>query len=153
MAHLLTEEMIQEFRDAFTLFDKDGDGTITTQELAIVMRSLGQHPKEEELADMISEVDADGSGELDFSEFTTMMLLKKDGYDREAEIKAYFQAFDADNSGSLEPGELKTIFKDLEKTSRQTFSQEEIEKMITDVDVDGDGDVSIDEFVAAMNGM
>ena len=49
-----------EFKEAFSLFDKDGDGTITTKELGTVMRSLGQNPTEMELQDMINEVDADG---------------------------------------------------------------------------------------------
>lgn len=50
-----------EFKEAFSLFDKDGDGTITTKELGTVMRSLGQNPTEAELSDMINEVDADGT--------------------------------------------------------------------------------------------
>lgn len=37
----LTEEQIAEFKEAFSLFDKDGDGNITTKELGTVMRSLG----------------------------------------------------------------------------------------------------------------
>ena len=49
-----------EFREAFNLFDKDGDGTITTKELGTVMRSLGQNPTEAELQAMVDEVDADG---------------------------------------------------------------------------------------------
>lgn len=53
-----------EFREAFSLFDKDGDGTITTKELGTVMRSLGQNPTETELQDMINEVDADGKSSL-----------------------------------------------------------------------------------------
>lgn len=60
-ADSLTEEQIAEFKEAFSLFDKDGDGTITTKELGTVMRSLGQNPTEAELLDMIHEVDA---GEL-----------------------------------------------------------------------------------------
>jgi calmodulin len=38
----LTDEQIAEFKDAFSLFDKDGDGSITLEELATVMRSLGK---------------------------------------------------------------------------------------------------------------
>merc|ERR1712216_818268 len=48
-ADQLTEEQIAEFKEAFSLFDKDGDGTITTKELGTVMRSLGQNPTEAEL--------------------------------------------------------------------------------------------------------
>lgn len=54
--------LLTEFKEAFSLFDKDGDGTITTKELGTVMRSLGQNPTEAELQDMINEVDADGEG-------------------------------------------------------------------------------------------
>ena len=76
MADQLTEEQIAEFKEAFSLFDKDGDGVITTKELGTVMRSLGQNPTEAELADMINEVDADGNGTIDFPEFLSMMARK-----------------------------------------------------------------------------
>jgi len=49
-----------EFKEAFSLFDKDGDGTISANELGTVMRSLGANPTEAELHDMVNEVDADG---------------------------------------------------------------------------------------------
>ena len=38
------QEQIQGYREAFSVFDKDGDGTINSSELATVMRSLGQNP-------------------------------------------------------------------------------------------------------------
>ena len=51
---------IAEFKDAFSLFDKDGNGTISKDELGMVMRSIGRNPTEQELLDMINEVDVDG---------------------------------------------------------------------------------------------
>lgn len=85
MADQLSEEQIAEFKEAFSLFDKDGDGTITTKELGTVMRSLGQNPTEAELADMINEVDADGNGTIDFPEFLTMMARKMKDTDSEVQ--------------------------------------------------------------------
>uniref|UniRef100_A0A8C6MCD6 EF-hand domain-containing protein n=1 Tax=Nothobranchius furzeri TaxID=105023 RepID=A0A8C6MCD6_NOTFU len=83
-----------EFKEAFSLFDKDGDGTITTKELGTVMRSLGQNPTEAELQDMINEVDADGNGTIDFPEFLTMMARKMKDTDSEEEIREAFRVFD-----------------------------------------------------------
>lgn len=93
-ADQLTEEQIAEFKEAFSLFDKDGDGTITTKELGTVMRSLGQNPTEAELQDMINEVDADGNGTIDFPEFLTLMARKMKDTDSEEEILEAFKVFD-----------------------------------------------------------
>lgn len=56
----LTYDVCLEFREAFRLFDKDGDGSITKEELGRVMRSLGQFARTEELQQMLQEVDVDG---------------------------------------------------------------------------------------------
>ena len=60
----LSVEKIAEFREAFNLFDKDGDGNITTKELGTCMRSLGQNPTEAEIAELICEVDVEGTGTI-----------------------------------------------------------------------------------------
>lgn len=52
-----------DIKEAFLVFDKDGDGTVSTEELGEVMRSMGQNPTEKELLDMIAEVDVDGTYE------------------------------------------------------------------------------------------
>ncbi|KAG0417861.1 hypothetical protein HPB47_005306 [Ixodes persulcatus] len=96
----LSEEVIAEFREAFALFDKDGDGVISTKELGTVMRALGQNPTEAELKDMIAEVDIDGSGNIDFPEFLAMMTKKTRTVDSEDEIR---EAFKEHNSIAGEP--------------------------------------------------
>ncbi|KAI3465823.1 hypothetical protein Pfo_022486 [Paulownia fortunei] len=65
MVEQFTEEQITEFKEAFSLFDKDGD----------IMRSLGQNPTEAELQDMINEVDADQNGTIEFPEFLNLMAF------------------------------------------------------------------------------
>ena len=63
----------RKMREAFDLFDIDGGGTINATELGTVMRALGAEPTEEMLENMITAVDADGSGEIDFDEFVKLM--------------------------------------------------------------------------------
>jgi calmodulin len=106
MAEHLTDEQIGEFKEAFSLFDKDGDGSITIQELGTVMRSLGQNPTEVELKDMIREVDADGNGTIDFSEFLNLMARKMKDTDSDEELKEAFKVFDKDQNGFISAAEV-----------------------------------------------
>ena len=52
--------LLAEYREAFSMFDKDSDGCISTKELGVAMRALGQNPTEQELQAIINEVDIDG---------------------------------------------------------------------------------------------
>jgi calmodulin len=64
----------RELRDAFKVFDKDGNGSISKSELKHLMSNLGQRLSDEELDAMMGEVDTDGNGEIDFDEFKQMMV-------------------------------------------------------------------------------
>ena len=68
----MSDEEVAEFREAFGLFDKNGDGTISSSELGTIMRSLGQNPTESELQDMINEVDVDGSNDTLISMYSVV---------------------------------------------------------------------------------
>lgn len=54
-----------EMKHAFTVFDHDGSGTISLDELRRVMKSFGEILTDEELDTMIKEVDKDGDGLID----------------------------------------------------------------------------------------
>ncbi|ELU36435.1 efhand domain-containing protein [Rhizoctonia solani AG-1 IA] len=130
-----------KFKEAFSLFDKDGDGTITTKELGTVMRSLGQNPTEAELQDMINEVDADGNGTIDFPEFLTMMARKMKDTDSEEEIKEAFKVFDKDGNGYISAAELRHVMTNL----GEKLSDNEVDEMIREADVDGDGQINYED--------
>lgn len=122
-------------KKAFRLFDKDGDGSITTTELGTVMRNLGQNPSEEALKQMINEVDADDSGTIDFAEFLTLMARKMKTKDSQAEILEAFKVFDCDGSGKISAAELRQVMHKL----GEQLSDEEVEEMISEADTNGDG--------------
>ncbi|KAG2467128.1 calmodulin-like [Polypterus senegalus] len=146
MADQLPPEQIAEFREAFALFDKDGDGTITSKELGTVMRALGQNPSEAELQDMINEVDADSNGIVDFTEFLTLMVKRIKDMDSEEEIREAFKVFDKDGNGSISAEELHLVMKNL----GEDLTDEEIYEMIREADIDGDGQINYEEFVQMM---
>jgi len=146
MAEHLTEEQTAEFREAFALFDKDGDGTISTKELGMVMNSLGQKPTPQELENMIREVDIDGNGEIDFDEFLTMMAKKLKETDLEEDIREAFRVFDNKASGTISTQELRHIMSNLGEKMKDS----EIDEMILHADIDGDGMVNYNEWVTMM---
>ena len=55
----LTEEQIEEIREAFNLFDTDGSGTIDPKELKAAMQSLGFEAKNQTIYQMIGDIDKD----------------------------------------------------------------------------------------------
>ncbi|XP_075709552.1 calcium-binding protein 7 [Rhinoderma darwinii] len=69
----LPEDEIEEIREAFKVFDRDGNGFISKQELGTAMRSLGYMPNEVELEVIIQRLDMDGDGQVDFEEFVTLL--------------------------------------------------------------------------------
>ena len=146
----LSDEQIVEFREAFSLFDKDGDGTITADELGTVMNSLGQNPTQQELVDMVKEVDADGSGEIDFPEFMTMMAKKtNDSVDEDEDLRQAFRVFTKAGKGFISVKDLHNGMSNL----GEALTTEEVTEMLTEADQDTDGHLDVDEFVNMMHNL
>ncbi|TDG38308.1 hypothetical protein AWZ03_015270, partial [Drosophila navojoa] len=68
-----SEAMQEELREAFRMYDKEGNGYINVSDLREILRALDDKLTEDELDEMIAEIDTDGSGTVDFDEFMEMM--------------------------------------------------------------------------------
>jgi len=68
------EQMKEELKEAFRIYDRDGQGYITTDVLKEILREIDSTLTEEDLDNIIEEVDDDASGTLDFDEFVGMMM-------------------------------------------------------------------------------
>ncbi|KAL1495619.1 hypothetical protein AB1Y20_016487 [Prymnesium parvum] len=144
----LSNEEIEACRDAFSKFDKDGSGAISDWELRAMLQSMGQDPTDEELFDMIAEVDSDGSGEIDFSEFLKVIIAQKAkqaGQDDESDTVDAFIALggNPDKTGEISTDKLRTIVKDFGLTI-------DIEKLIRETDTDHSGYIDYNEFKVMM---
>jgi Ca2+-binding EF-hand superfamily protein len=117
-------------------------GTIELHELQSVMKKLGQNPTEKELIEMINSVDDNGDNEIDFEEFLVLMKSRIGERDPERELRDAFAVFDADGSGSIDRNELKRLMKKL----GQALSDAELDAMMEEVDTNGDGEISFEEF-------
>ncbi|KAL9231598.1 hypothetical protein vseg_006805 [Gypsophila vaccaria] len=70
-----SEEVLQNVKEAFSIYDADGNGKITPEELQKVMKSLGDDFSLGECKKMIRGVDSDGDGTINFEEFRVMMMM------------------------------------------------------------------------------
>lgn len=142
-ASTFTEEQLNELREAFKVFDKDGDGTVTTAELGDVMESLGQHPTEAELHEMINEVDVDGNGEIEFEEFAEMVASRMQITDSPAELTEAFSVFDKTGNGLIHASDFRKVMTNL----GERFSDQEVNEMIREIGMDSKGRINTRKFV------
>jgi len=137
---------IAELREVFALFDKDGDGAITATELGTVMGQLGPAPTESELQDMVNEVDLDGNGMIDFSEFLGLVTKMIREGQSDDEMKEAFDIFDKDRNGLISAFELRNVMSNL----GEQLTDEEVEEMMREADTDMDGYLNFEEFKCLM---
>merc|ERR1711934_1040853 len=110
------------------------------------MRALGFEIKNEELKKMVSDIDNDGNGTIEFAEFLGMMTGKMGEKDSREDIEKVFKMFDDDSS-------TKITFKNLARVAEElgeTIDDEELQDMINQADRDSDGAINMDEFYRIM---
>ncbi len=142
----LTEDEILEIKEAFDLFDTDGGGSIDPKELKAAMVSLGFEAKNQTIYQMISDLDADGSGAIDFAEFLNMMTARMSDKDTREDIEKVFRLFDDEKTGRISIKNLRRVAQEL----GETMDDAELNEMIERADADGDGLVTLDDFYNIM---
>ncbi|XP_010525867.1 PREDICTED: calmodulin-like protein 7 [Tarenaya hassleriana] len=141
-----------ELKRVFQMFDKNGDGRITKEELSDYLESLGLFIPDKDLTQMICKIDENGDGCVDMDEFESLYMSIMDENDEEDDgMKDAFNVFDQDGDGFITVEELKSVMGgSLELKQGKTL--EDCKKMIIQVDVDGDGRVNYKEFLHMMKG-
>jgi len=152
MADLLSLQQIAELREAFSIFDKDSDGSITPDDVMEVFKLFGQHVPAEKVRHMIREGDLDPDANLDFLEFLNLVVRYLYGdHHVELEMTRSFQLFDLSGRGFITASNLQLVMGQL----GCVMTVEETDNMMREADIDGDGVLNFDEFRRMMlaNGM
>jgi len=144
----LTEDEVLEIKEAFDLFDSDKSGEIDTEELKQALKNLGIDAKNQTLQNMMSDLDKDNSGKIDFDEFIDMMTAKMSDRDTKEDLQKVFRLFlgDDDKSDRIALKHLKRVAREL----NENMSDEELNEMIVRADLDRDGYVDFNEFYSIM---
>ena len=141
----IPEDKINEYKEAFDMFDKDKSGTISATEITKIMKNFGNPVSKKEVERMIAEIDTSGDGELDFEEFVTLMQ-RNISYIEESEedlVLRAFKAFDKDHDGKITNYEFRYILTQL----GDKFTEEECDTLFKECDLDNDGVLVYQDFI------
>ncbi|MQL82815.1 hypothetical protein Taro_015311 [Colocasia esculenta] len=139
---------LKQLKEIFDRFDMDADGSLTHLELAALLRSLGVKPTGDQVRALLSEMDANGNGAVEFEELAAAIapvVTESTLADQEMLLEV-FRAFDRDGNGFITAPELARAMAKM--GNPLTFL--ELTQMIREADADGDGVISFPEFAAVM---
>lgn len=153
---VLSDGEKQELRQAFNLFDRDGEGTIKAEEVRVALRVLGFNPTLEELKPMLASYDSNQDGRIDFNAFTKILLKQiSEPMDSESLIRS-FNNMDVDMDGVISLEDLTTVSDELD----ETLSIDELREIIMsvrgcssqfDIHTKDVGKITQNEFISAIH--
>lgn len=126
---------------SFRTFDKSGDGTITLSEMMQAFSENKSEVSSDDALRIFKAIDQDNNGTISFSEYMVAAMTKKN-LNSEDKLQAAFRMFDKNGTGLICVEELREI---LEKGGSHDW-----EKIVKEVDTNGDGEISYDEFNVMM---
>lgn len=151
----LLKSQLVGYREAFNLFDRDGDGKVTAEDFVVTFKLLGMEVKDDQVISMVEAADDDGSGELEFAEFVLVLSNARnqtDGairLDTISELREMWAYFDQDGSGSITEDEITEVLITL-GANPETAPATAHDMMMT-ADAGGDGEIEFIEFVEIMS--
>lgn len=141
-------ESLDKQKEAFSLFDKHGVGTISSKDVGNVMRSLGRNPSEKELVEFLIEVDPTEEGTVELDMFLKLMSNHIPLMDPTEELLEAFQVLDNDNTnmGSISTQELRDILIN----NGEKLSEDEVDELLKQADENDTGYIKYREFAKIM---
>ncbi|XP_062350896.1 calcium-binding protein 2-like [Cinclus cinclus] len=148
----LSPEELDELLDAFKEFDTDQDGYISYKDLGECMRTLGYMPTEMELIEISQHIKMRMGGRVDFEDFVQMMgpKLREETAHMVGvrELRIAFREFDMNGDGEISTAEMREAIAAL---LGEQLKAQEVDEILQDVDLNGDGHVDFDEFVMMLS--
>ncbi len=141
----IPEKDVDNLRNIFLKLDDNGNGMISLEEMKVgldyLRKEVNINLKEEDLDQVFKAMDFDKSGQIDYTQFIASFLdvhaMKNDQF-----LRQQFEKLDADKDGKLNKEDLARIVH----TDTNTFGKIDIQEMINDADLDGDGNIDYNEF-------
>lgn len=147
IVHRLDDTSIGKLREAFTRMDKNGDGMLSLTEMEEGFAACGMQDSKDVEA-LFQNIDVDKSGSISYTEFIASMIEKKSYLKEEIAWEA-FRCFDRDGNGTISKDELHQMLME-NKDSLESLSDSQVDKVFQEVDTDGDGKISFEEFMAML---
>ena len=145
--NLSTQEDLSELKEVFLSFDKNGDGRLTKDELLKGMTRVTTETKIiDSLDELMKTIDTDNNGYIEFEEFIRASI-DKEKLLTEKNLKIAFDVFDKDKSGGISASELKLLLGESNVHTKDVVWK----NMIKEIDLNGDGQISFEEFKNMMN--
>jgi len=148
IAAQLGESQIKALRDTFMMLDSNGDGLLTANEMKSGLMKAGLKEIPPDLQQILEEVDADGSGMIDYTEFLAATLDKK-VYMCEDTCWQAFRVFDLNNDGRISKEEIMNVLNDGDV---QNAAAKDMAEIMQEIDQNGDGEIDFNEFMSMMRG-
>jgi len=149
----LNDAQLRELKALFISMDENNDGTLSVQEIKEGLGRAGVSLPID-LNAMMEQIDTDGSGVIDYTEFIAATMDKRKYMEEEVCWRA-FKFFDVDGSGMLDRHEVVRLMgvADVTDVMQVDVTQQEVDQIMLEVDINGDGLIDFEEFMVMMRRM